>query len=100
MLKQLTASYNRTYHSAIRRAPITVSSETRDEVWATQNLIPVLEKLQNKNKVPKSKPKKKRKVAYKYKIGDHVRLSHLHKTFERGHDEKFTGEIFKVNERF
>jgi len=92
VLEQLTDSYNRSYHTAIRRAPITVNEDTRNEVWATQTITPVLERIKKK-KINKSRR------PYKYKIGDHVRISHLRKTFERGYDQKFSGEIFNIIQR-
>lgn len=36
---------------------------------------------------------------YKFKVGDHVRISHLRNTFSREYDEKWSGEIFIVSER-
>ena len=102
VLEQFTDSYNRTYHSSIRRAPITVNATTRDEVWATQNILPVLDEIERKKKkigFSKKKMSKHRLRPFKYKIGDHVRISHLRKTFERGYDQKFSGEIFKVTQR-
>ena len=101
VISDLTDSYNRSYHTTIRRAPITVHDGTRDEVWATQYIVPVLESVEKKKSTKTaSRPKKRRRGVFKYKAGDHVRISHKRKPFERAYDEKFTGEIFKVEKRF
>lgn len=39
------------------------------------------------------------KKTFKFKIGDHVRISHLRNIFSREHDQKWSGEIFLVSER-
>lgn len=36
---------------------------------------------------------------FKFKIGDFVRISHLKKTFEKGYQEKWTTEHFKISSR-
>lgn len=46
--------------------------------------------------IPKTKRVRK---PYKYKIGDHVRISHLRNIFSRECDEKLSGDIFIVSER-
>jgi hypothetical protein len=45
-----------------------------------------------------SKPKRTTKP-YKFKIGDHVRISYLRNVFSREYDQKWSGEIFLVSER-
>ena len=47
----------------------------------------------------KKKPKEK-KVKFLFKVGDKVRISHLHSAFQREYDIKWPGEIFKVSKRF
>jgi hypothetical protein len=45
------------------------------------------------------KSKKKKKQVYKFKIGDHVRVSHQKRTFGKGYQEKWTIEYFKIAKR-
>ena len=45
------------------------------------------------------KSKKKKKQVYKFKIGDHVRISHQKRTFGKGYQEKWTIEYFKIAKR-
>ena len=42
----------------------------------------------------------KKKLLYKFKEGDFVRVSHLKRTFEKGYQEKWTMEYFKIVKRF
>jgi len=71
VLQELTRNYNATYHNSIRMTPREVSKDNQDQVWANQVLLPILEKRQ---KIKKEK--KRRKVPFKVKIGDHVRISY------------------------
>ena len=50
-------------------------------------------------------PKMKQKISnkrkpYKFKIGDHVQISHLRTVFTRAYDETYTGEVFKIHKRY
>lgn len=38
-------------------------------------------------------------IHFKFKIGDSVRISHVHKPFDREYDERWTGEHFIVKSR-
>ena len=40
------------------------------------------------------------KVPFGFKRGDHVCISHKAQTFQQGHDEKWTREIFEVYQPF
>lgn len=44
-------------------------------------------------------PKTKRVRKHKFKVGDHVCISHHTNIFSREYDEKFSGEIFILSER-
>ena len=39
-------------------------------------------------------------TAFKYSIGDHVRISHLRKPFDREYDERWTMEYFVIDSRY
>ena len=99
VIGSITSSYNNTYHTSLRRSPASVNSKTRNEVWATQNIVPVLESIERSAKDNTKSIKRKRRKVYKYKRGDHVRVSHLRKSFERAYDNKYSGDIFKIRQR-
>lgn len=89
VLGDMVDSYNGTYHRSIKRAPNTV---TKDNEWEIFRL-PYLTK-QKKQARPIKPP------TYKFKIGDLVRLSYLEKVFDRGYDQKWTGELFRIEKRY
>ena len=41
-----------------------------------------------------------KKMTFKFKIGDKVRITQLTNIFSREYDEKWTGEVFNVSQRF
>jgi hypothetical protein len=41
-----------------------------------------------------------KKMTFKFKIGDKVRITQLRNIFSREYDEKWTGEVFNVSQRF
>jgi hypothetical protein len=114
-LPKLTTSFNNTYHSTIRMRPVDVNSSNKLQVWANQFLLPQvnqiirqrrkramslkdikkMEKIKTQNQVRKAK-----RVVYKFKVNDYVRVSTERSPFERVYDQKFTGEIFKVIRRY
>ena len=81
IMKDITESYNKTYHRSIKTSPALVTKENQADVWMIQYA---------------GERKTKRDGEFKYKIGDYVRISHLRRTFQREYDERYTGEIFKV----
>jgi len=67
VLPQITESYNNTWHRTIKRKPSSVTIENASQVWATQYAgEPV-----------------KADAAFKYQIGEYVRISHLRQPFTR-----------------
>ena len=92
ILSDITDSYNRTYHRSIKRTPRSVKDTDSVELW----------KLQYTSQ-PKSSVRKHaapRLKGYKYKVGDLVRVSFLRWAFQREYDERWSRELFVVNERF
>ena len=80
VLQDLVDSYNNTYHRSIGRAPATVS---------LLNVGTVGRKLYGEmNSTP---PKK-----FKFRVGDHVRLSLLKPLFKKGYKMSWTEEIFQI----
>ena len=83
VLKDIVDSYNNTYHRSIGQTPATVS---------LLNVGQVRRKLYGK--IKRSKPKR-----FKFKVGDHVRLS-LHKQlFKKGYIMSWTEEIIQIINR-
>ena len=80
VLQDIVDSYNNTYHRSIGRAPATVS---------LLNVGQVRRKLYGK--IERSKPKR-----FKFKVGDHVRLSLRKRLFKKGYKMNWTEEIFQI----
>ena len=80
IIEKTTRSYNRSYHISIRMRPADVSEENQSEVFTT---------LYGDQSPPNPvKP-------FKYKPGDHVRVSFSKRPFSREY-EKWSYEIFRV----
>lgn len=90
-LQQFADSYNATPHSSIGKAPADVTSADELTIW---------KKLYWPKNTPAVKRLKTAQKPFKFKKGDLVRISHLRHVFSREYDQKWTGEIFKVSERF
>jgi len=91
VLQDIVDSYNRTYHRTIDMTPVDVKDANSEEVRLATYFA--------QNPKMKQKMNTKRKP-YKFKIGDHVRISHLRTVFTRAYDETYTGEVFKVWKRY
>ena len=82
--------------------PASINKINEDEMRYVQYLVRI-KKLKRKPTTPmklKGTSKKKKKQFYKFKIGDFVRVSHLKRAFEKGYQEKWTMEYFKIVKRF
>ena len=92
-LQDFAGSYNKTHHRSIGMAPENVDKEDEVAVWW---------KLYWPKKTPTATQKEKTYVPkpYKFNIGNHVRLSHLRHVFSREYDEKWTGEVFVIKDRY
>ncbi|XP_054711451.1 uncharacterized protein LOC129221040 [Uloborus diversus] len=82
VIGDLVKSYNNTYHSTIKRAPVEVNTENESDVWFTVygNLYDI-----------------KRKPCV-FNVGDVVRISKQKLTFEKGYEANWTEELFIVTE--
>ncbi|MES9880035.1 MAG: DDE-type integrase/transposase/recombinase [Sedimenticola sp.] len=88
VLPKITESYNKTYHRSIKRAPKSVKPKDSVDLWKLQYY-------------PKTvRPVKPRIGKYKYRVGDIVRISFLRRQFQREYDERWSRELYVVNERF
>lgn len=103
VLQKIVDSYNHTPHQSLGGStPASVNEYNEDEMRYVQYLV---RNKKMKRKLPSTKmklkeKKKKNKQTYKFKIGDFVRVSHLKRTFEKGYQEKWTVEYFKIAKRF
>lgn len=90
-LADITTSYNATYHRSIKRTPQSVKPEDSVDLWQLQY-----------NTLAKPKPKKSLPSIgrFKFKVGDLVRVSRMRRAFQREYDERWTRELFVINERF
>lgn len=82
-LQNFASSYNQSYHRTIGMSPVSVTTHNSHDVW-----------------VRMYKPVPTKPQSFKYKVGDKVRLSHTRNIFTREYDQKWTGEVFIVSERF
>ena len=98
---QITESY-KTYHQSINGTLIRVKPKDAVNLQKLQcestsnsnTMMPVPIKLASK------KYKIRGKAIYKYKVGDLMRVSFIRKAFQREYDERWSREIFVVNDRF
>lgn len=82
VLGYLVTSYNNTYHRTIGMSPSDVNESNESMLW---------QKLYQKDFL--------KSVKYKYEIGDHVRISKIKQTFEKGYLPNWTNEIFIIYQR-
>ena len=98
VLPKLVDSYNKSWHTGICSEPINVTKDNESKLW-WQMYWPKLEQ-NTSTKKDSDKKTKKSKNLFAFKVGDKVRISHLHSSFQREYDVKWLGEIFKISKRF
>ncbi len=84
MLDDLAYSYNHSKHRSIKKKPANVTTENEQEVWL--NLYG-------------DRPTSKKRVKYKFSVGDKVRISKMKRKFEKGYLPNFSREIFTVSQQ-
>ena len=90
-LQDMVFAYNNTKHRSTQMKPSAVTrGDVERRLW--WHLY--------KPEQPYIKKKFPKRPRYRLKKGDHVRISHKSKTFERAYDEKWTPEIFVVEQPF
>ena len=88
VLREVTSSYNNTYHRGIKQSPASIRDKDEVYQWKLQyDTLP--EKA--KGKAPYAK--------YRFKIGEEVRISFLRRAFQKQHDERWSREIFTITDR-
>jgi hypothetical protein len=88
-LQGFAEGYNQTVHSAIDMPPEDVTKDNEETVRISTFLTD-----------QKGDPVKIKHLRYRFKIGDRERLTHLRNIFTRQYDEKWTGKIFTIAQRF
>ena len=99
-LRDLTRSYNRSYHSSIQMSPNEAQSADQDKLF--EILYSPKQTESKYTMFPKKKSSGKDKSLlkiYRFKIGQKVRLSKIPQLFDREYDSKWTVEIFTVTDR-
>ena len=93
VLPDLVSNYNNRPHRSLRnRTPASVGPN-EPLLWKFMYID---------NLKPKSEKTKHVKATlqhYKYKVGDHVRITHLKHPFQRDYNEKWTEEVFVIRNR-
>ena len=89
VLPKITENYNKTYHRSIKRSPASVKASDHVELWKE-----LFELNRQKAKF------KSLTLAYKFNVGDIVRVSFLRRQFQRQYDEKWSRDLFVVTSRF
>ena len=85
VLPDVMESYNKTYHRSIKRRPASVKGKDSVELWKIQY---------------ETKPRLKETSSYGFKIGDLVRVSYIRRPFQREYDERWSRDLFVINEHF
>ena len=85
ILPEMAKSYNKTYHRSIGMTPSDVDDENETALW-WKLYWPYLSQSTNQK--------------YKFDVGDYVRVTYLRNPFTREYDHKWSGEIFKISQRF
>ena len=86
VLQDTVRSYNRTFHRTVRMRPVDVRPGLTEELaW--------------RNQYEKGDRRPREEGAFRFDVGDMVRLSHLAKVFRREYGERWSLEVFRVSER-
>ena len=85
ILQDLVDNYNHRPHSSLENlSPSQINKENEAVVWKRMYI---------------DTAKKSRRKAYKFKVNDKVRISHLKYQFQRDYHQKWTEEYFKIYHR-
>jgi hypothetical protein len=102
-LQKLVASYNNSFHSSLKMTPAQVNTENQQDVWFRKYFPPGAYKSAFKvaSKMLRSRnvSKLKQTDAFKYSVGDTVRISHLRGKFTRDYDQTYSSEVYRIIKR-
>ena len=91
VLQDIVHAYNNTKHRSTSMKPSAITKgDVEERLW--WHLY--------KPRTPYIKSRLLRRTPFLFKKGDHVRIAHKAHTFERAYDEKWTPEIFRVEQPF
>lgn len=90
ILPPLVFSYNHTWHSGIENRPVDITSKADERKLWWQTYW---------GREPYSS-KRKKKVRFKFNLGDIVRMSVIRSAFQREYMSRWTMELFKISDRF
>ena len=96
-LQNFTASYNNASHRSIKMTPTKAQSSNQYDIWSYQYGLKT-KGIKKDKSMKKTRPNPKR-VKFKYKVGDRVKISYLKNSFDREYAEKWSGEIFTIIDR-
>jgi hypothetical protein len=97
-LQNFASGYNHAKHRSLGMAPMDVDKDNEGEIRLQQYLIKHGRPKQ-KTKI-KKEVKKRKRLIFKFKIGDKVRIPIIKGKFDREYDQKWTTEVFTVSDRF
>lgn len=103
LIPDLVQSYNSTKHSSTKIEPKKVTKANEELLWEYQYLKPSLyaqafNRASAKSLARKHKGKIRPKP-FHFKQGDYVRVSYLRDKFDRGYDQSWSTEVFRVKDR-
>ena len=86
VMQDAVTSYNSTYHRTVRQRPADIRPGLTEQIaW--------------RNQYERGPKPPKEEGAYRFEVGDMVRLSHLAKVFRREYGERWSLEVFRISER-
>ena len=94
-LQNFTVSYNNTRHRSIKMSPTKAQTSSQYDVWSYQYGLKSKGIKNEKMTMRKTRSNPKR-VKFKYKVGDRVKISYLKNSFDREYAQKWSGEIFTI----
>ena len=99
-LQDIVKSYNATIHSSIGTSPDKVTRQNEQDIWDFQYIAQNTKDLYKLFKSAVSSARSRKRLRFKFAIGDKVRVSyHRKKNFTRSYDEQFSGEVFTIRAR-
>lgn len=93
VLPAMVRSYNATEHKGISEAPDNVNAQNEQSIW-WHTYWPKMEYDEKRRK------EVRRKVRFKYNVGDVVRIAQTRRALQREYDARWTEEVFKVTARY
>lgn len=101
ILQNLVHNYNHQPHSSLEgQSPAEVTHSNESILWKQMYVDTLKKKIPPVKKIKTEKKKQSKRIKYKFKVGDYVRISHLKYPFQKDYQEKWTEEVFKIQSRF